>query len=249
MLELKNIYAGYGKAEVLHSLSVCFERDALTSIVGVNGCGKSTLLKTALGLIPSISGEVLIDGKSISEMKRSDIAKHAAYLAQGKSVPDMTVEQMVLHGRFPHLHYPRRYTHKDREIALEAMRQMGIEDLSQRAVAALSGGMRQNAYIAMALAQDTDYIILDEPTTYLDIAHQIELIKTLRELTEKGKGVVAVMHDLPLALTFSDNIVVMNDGAKVIQGSPKEIFESGIIKKLFGVSIAMTEEGKYCYKY
>ena len=249
MLELKNISAGYGKTTVLHDLSVCFQKGELTGIIGSNGCGKSTLLKTALGILPGNRGEVLINGANISGRKRKEIAKHMAYLAQGKNIPDMTVEQMVLHGRFPHLRYPKRYTSLDREIAFQAMEQVGISKFSGMPVSALSGGMRQTADIAMALAQDAEYILLDEPTTYLDISHQIKLIKTLRSLTENQKGIIAVMHDLPLAFTFSDKIAVINGGTLAIQGSPKEVYESGIVEKLLGVSLTITEEGSYRYRY
>lgn len=188
MLEMKNICAGYGKKEILHNLSVPFGKGTLTSVIGTNGCGKSTLLKTMLGLVPCTLGQLSVDGKSLSLMKRTEIAKRIAYLAQGKSLPDMTVEQMVLHGRFPHLSYPRSYTKKDRAIAQAAVERTGIKESAAQPMAALSGGMRQNAYLAMALAQDTDYILLDEPTTYLDIGHQLGLMNMLRQLAETGKG-------------------------------------------------------------
>ena len=196
MLEIKNVTAGYGKHTVLNDVSVAFEKGKLTSIIGVNGCGKSTLLKALLGILPLSSGEIVIDGKELCSMSRIEIARSVAYLAQGKNTPDMTVEQMVLHGRFPYLSYPRRYREADREIARKAMDAVGILHLADKSLYELSGGMRQTAYIAMAIAQDTDYILLDEPTTYLDIAHQLELMKLLRGLANSGKGIVTVMHDL-----------------------------------------------------
>lgn len=250
MIELKNISAGYGKNTVLEGASAVFEKGRLTSIIGVNGCGKSTLLKAVLGILPLESGEIKIDGKSLSDMSRTDIARKVAYLAQGKNTPDMTVEQMVLHGRFPHLNYPRRYTKKDRETAFAAMEKTGVAELAEKPLSALSGGMRQNAYIAMALAQDTDYILLDEPTTYLDISHQFELMKTLGELAKSGKGVVTVMHDLPMAFDFSYSIAVANDKKIILQASPDEICKAPEITDVFGVKLALLpEENKYFYQY
>ena len=248
MLEMKNICAGYGKKEILHNLSVSFGKGTLTSVIGTNGCGKSTLLKTMLGLIPCTLGQLSVDGKSLSLMKRTEIAKRIAYLAQGKSLPDMTVEQMVLHGRFPHLSYPRRYTKKDRAIAQAAMERTGIKESAAQPMAALSGGMRQNAYLAMALAQDTDYILLDEPTTYLDIGHQLGLMNMLRQLAETGKGVVAVMHDLPLAFAYSDRIAVMKEGSIVCFGPPDKVCENDMVRQTFGVTVRR-EGDRYFYDF
>ena len=249
MLELKNVTAGYGKYAVLNDVSVAFEKGKLTSIIGVNGCGKSTMLKAILGILPLRGGEVVIDGNNLQSMSRIEIAQSVAYLPQGKSTPDMTVEQMVLHGRFPYLSYPRRYREADREIARRAMDAVGILPLADKSLYELSGGMRQTAYIAMALAQDTDYILLDEPSTYLDIAHQLELMKLLRGLANSGKGIVTVMHDLPLAFEFSDRLAVMNDGKIIIQGIPGEIGSLHIIKDIFGVRVNRTQDDRYYYQY
>ena len=249
MLEIKNVTAGYGKQTVLNGITAAFEKGKLTSIIGVNGCGKSTLLKVMLGILPITDGIVKIDGRELSSLKRNEIAQQVAYLSQGKNTPDMTVMQMVLHGRFPYLSYPRRYTSRDREIAYSAMEKVGMKDLAEKPLYSLSGGMRQNAYIAMALAQDTDYILLDEPTTYLDIAHQLELMRILRKLADSGKGIVTVMHDLPLAFDFSDRLAVMNNGMISIQATPGEISESHIVEDIFGVKIKQVQKGKYLYEY
>ena len=246
MIELKNISCGYGKSTVLDGVSVSFEKGKLTCVIGVNGCGKSTLLKAVLGILPVSGGEVLIDKRSLADMTRNEIAKKVSYLAQGKSTPNMTVEQMVLHGRFPHLSYPRRYSAKDREIACRAMEQVGIEKAANDSLHTLSGGMRQNAYIAMALAQNTDYILLDEPTVYLDIAHQLKLMKLLRSFADQGKGIISVMHDLPMALTFSDRIIVLNDKKVAADDAPKKVCESGIAERVFGISPEYSES-KECY--
>ena len=250
MLELKNVSAGYGKTEILHGISLSFPKGKFISVIGPNGSGKSTLLKAAVGIIPALSGDITADGESINTLSRRRLAEKTAYLSQGKNVPDMTVSQLVMHGRFPHLKYPRRYTEKDREIVFSALSKLGISSLADSPLSSLSGGMRQNAYIAMALAQDTDYILLDEPTAYLDIFHQLELMKTLKKLTSLGKGVAAVLHDLPLAFAFSDGIAVIKDGRAAAAGTPSEIYSQPIIREVFGVELGYSAEEKtYRYKY
>lgn len=250
MIEIKDLSFGYGKNNVLQNFSACFEKGKLTSMIGTNGSGKSTLLKTIVGILPLNTGGILIDGTELSSLKPQKIAKKISYLAQGKNTPDMTAFQMVLHGRFPHLSYPRRYSQKDRDAAYGAMERMGILGYADKSMVSLSGGMRQNVYIAMALAQDTDYILLDEPTTYLDISHQLHLMKTLRTLAADGKGIITVMHDLPMAFNFSDNIAVVSGGRAAICSSPKEVYNSGIIKDVFGIELNYSQdEENYYYGY
>ena len=248
MIELQRVSAGYGKHRVLKEVSVCLEAGKLTGIIGVNGCGKSTLLKTVLGMIPLQSGEIAVNGKNLRDMSRNAIAREVAYLAQGRNTPDMTVAQIVLHGRFPHLNYPRRYTGQDYEIAFSAMEQLKIADLAHKPLSTLSGGMRQNAYIAMALTQDTEYILLDEPTTYLDIPHQLELMKTLRKLADRGKGVITVTHDIQMAFSFSDRIILLHDGCVFDSGTPEEVCGRNGIAQIMGVSLKRSENG-YFYQY
>lgn len=249
MIEIKNLSAGYGSKTVLGGVNAKFETGKLTSIVGVNGCGKSTLLKSILGILPPSDGEILLDGVPLTEMSRNAIAKRVAYLSQGMAVPDMTVGQLVIHGRFPYLSYPRRYSTADREIAREAMDAVGISELADSPLSSLSGGMRQNAYIAMALAQDTDHILLDEPTTYLDIRHQLELMKMLRKLSQCGKSIVTVMHDLPLAFDFSDEIAVLDGGRIIIQAPPAELCDSATLREVFGIRVGrINGKDKYYYE-
>ena len=249
MLELKSLSAGYGRQPVLDRITVSFEKGRLTSIIGANGCGKSTLLKAILGILPLSGGEIVVDGRDLRSMSRTEIAQKIAYLAQGKLLPDMTVEQMVLHGRFPYLSYPRRYRDSDREAAWSAMNAVGISHLADEPLSRLSGGMRQNAYIAMALAQDTDYILLDEPTTYLDIAHQLELVQLLGRLTAEGRGIVAVMHDLPLAFNFSDTVVALQNGRIAAHMPPAEMCASSVTQEIFGVKMKRMDDRKFYYDY
>lgn len=249
MLELKNISVGYGNKIVIKNVTTFFEKGKLTSIIGVNGCGKSTLLKAILGILPLSDGEIVIDGNVIGELSRNDISKKIAYLAQGKNTPDMTVEQMVLHGRFPYLSYPRCYREADREIARKAMETVGILHLADKPLCELSGGMQQTAFIAMALAQDTDYILLDEPTTHLDIAHQLDLMRLLRGLANSGKGIITVMHDLPLSFDFSDELALIHNGNIVVKNTPNNICGSSIIKEIFDISIERMDNDQFYYQF
>lgn len=237
MLEIKNICAGYGKETVLQGASLTCKDGCITTVLGVNGCGKSTLLKTILGIVPISDGDILIDGVSVKKLSPSKTAQKIAYLSQGKNIPDITVGRMVLHGRFPYLSYPRIYRETDIKIAEKAMAQMGISHLADKCLCELSGGMRQKVYIAMALCQQADIILMDEPTTYLDIGQQLKLTKTVKTLSENGKTVVLILHDILLALKISDKIAVMQNGKIQPAGTPEEILNSGIIKEIYGVDV------------
>ncbi|MBO7218104.1 MAG: ABC transporter ATP-binding protein [Clostridia bacterium] len=250
MITFKNVSSGYGKKQILSEISLSFSKGKVTAIVGPNGSGKSTLLKTAVSFLNVFCGEIYVGEKPLLSLSRKEIAKRIAYLPQSKTTPDMTVGQMILHGRFPHISYPRDYSEKDRKIADEAAKKVGLSVPSDTRLEALSGGMRQLCYIAMALAQDTEYILLDEPTTYLDISHQISLMKLLKDLADDRKGIVTVMHDLPFAFTFADEIVVMCDGKVALCGKPEEIHKNHLIKDVFGVELRYNENEKvYEYKY
>lgn len=249
MIELRNLFVSYEKKNIIKDASVAIEDGKITSIIGPNGAGKSTLLKAMIGICQT-SGDILIDDTSTKDMTRTEIAKKIAFLSQGKNTPDMTVEQMVLHGRFPHIGYPRKYTKKDKDIVSFSLKQMGIDDLAHQNMNTLSGGMRQRAYLAMAFAQDTKYIFCDEPTTYLDISHQLELMNELRTLADSGKGILAVMHDLPLAFHFSDSIIVMKEGTIIEKTTPEKLCKTSLIREIFGVDIQQSaESGHDSYKY
>ncbi len=242
MLEIKGLFASYGKNEVLHGVDLTLGRGTLTSLIGPNGCGKSTLLRTVVGLLACTKGTISLDGVSLCRMPDSLRAQRIAYLAQSRDVPDVTVGRLVLHGRFPYLSYPRRYRRSDFEIARHAMERMGIEHLCDRPVAQLSGGMRQKAYIAMALCQQAQIIMLDEPAAYLDISEQLRLADMLRMLADEGRTVLAVSHDIVAALKNSDRIAVMQDGAVRAAGAAKDILESGVIPEVFGVEVLSSEQ-------
>lgn len=237
MLEIKNLCAGYGKYNVLRDVNLKVPKGKLISVIGINGSGKSTLLKSVAGIITPFSGQVIVDSHNAKTLKPTELSQKLAYLPQGRDLPDMTVEQFVLHGRFPYLGYPRRYSYGDYTVAKNAMEKMGICSFREKRLSSLSGGMRQKVYIAMALCQDTDYILLDEPTTYLDISHQIETMKILRSLADEGKGVATVMHDLALAFTFSHEIAVLHNDTIAYCDTPTALCKTDVVKEVFGVSI------------
>lgn len=257
MIKIKNVCAGYQGKEVLHNINLEFEAEKVTVIIGPNGCGKSTLLKTLVRLNEKSSGEILVaTGKQtetcmqddsqmeymeISKFDSAKLAQHMAYLPQNKRTPDISVLRMVLHGRFAYLKYPRRYGKKDYEIAKKALKWMGIEDLADKNVAELSGGTQQKVYIAMALAQDTPVILLDEPTTYLDISHQLKTMELAKKLAREGKAVVMVLHDLGHAFQVADKVVVMSEGEIRACGIPDEIYRSNIVDEVFDVHLEKAE--------
>lgn len=249
MIEIRDLRAGYGATEILHGLSATLKEGCVTTLVGENGCGKSTLLRTLVGGIPLRGGEILLDGISLSSLSSRERAKRIAYLPQTRNLPEITAERLVLHGRFPHLSYPRRYGKRDLAIAREAMEQMGISDLADRPLRELSGGMRQKVYIAMALAQEAPVICLDEPTASLDVGQQLRLLELLRALAESGKTVLLVLHDLGMALTVSDRILAMREGNLLFSGTPEEFLAREIPQALYGVRIGRveTEDGTQYY--
>ena len=250
MVKVTGLCAGYDNREVLHDVSLEFLPGRVTTIIGENGCGKSTLLKAIAGQIDISGGNVMIGDRDRTKMNIREVARTVAYLAQSKTTPDITVGRMVLHGRFPYLTYPRRYSKRDLEIAQEAMKIMGITELRDMTLSQLSGGMRQKVYIAMALAQQSPVILMDEPTTFLDITQQLLFIESARDLAKDNKTVIMVLHDLLLALKWSDEIVVMHEGKAIFNGTPEEVIASGTIEKVYGVVVkSVSEKDKVNYYY
>ena len=251
MIELTNLRAGYPGRVVLEDVTLSFPPGQVLALVGPNGSGKSTLLRTALGLIPRLGGDIRVDGDRLEDLTPRQLARRAAYLAQSRPVPNITAGRMVLHGRFPYLSYPRRYRPEDHAIAQRALERTDALDLAQRPMPQLSGGQRQKVYLAMALAQDTETVLLDEPTTYLDVSHQQEVMATARLLASEGKAVVAVLHDLCLAMRFAHRLAVLDGGRLQAAGTPEELCQSGILDRVFSVALRRveTEEGwRYYYQ-
>lgn len=241
MINVTKLCAGYPSKQVLFDINLTIPAGKITVIVGPNGCGKSTLLKTFCGILPAREGTIQLNGQDLRTFTPQMLARQVSYLAQSRQVPDITAERMVLHGRFPYLSYPRRYRKEDYLMAEDAMNRMGISELKNTPLSNLSGGTRQKVYIAMALAQNTPVILFDEPTTYLDISHQLQMMDHARFLSEEGKTVVMVLHDLSMAMQIADQLVVMDQGCMVNQGTPQEIYDSGCLDRVFGVKVARTQ--------
>lgn len=244
MIEVRNLSVGYENTNVLQDINLKFQPGEITVLAGPNGCGKSTLLKSIVRIVPHSQGKILIDDVPNSQMSTKELAKKVAYLAQNKKAPDISVMKMVLHGRFAHLSYPRKYRQQDLEIAKEAICWAGLEHESEKNVSKLSGGMQQKAYLAMALAQDADTILLDEPTSYLDIAHQLRLMDLTKNLAKAGKAVVLVLHDLTQALQIADKMVILKDGKILSEGTPECIYEDKSLEEAFGVKIEKLETAR-----
>lgn len=249
MLEIRNLCGGYPGRPILRGVRATVPAGAVTALLGPNGCGKTTLLKTLCGILPASDGEALLDGENLFALPRRLLARKVAYLAQNRPFPEITVERLVLHGRFPYLSYPRRYREEDRAAARQAMESMGLAGLADEAMSRLSGGQQQKAYIAMALAQDTPVILLDEPTAFLDVGHQLQIMRQARALARRGKTVLMILHDLPQALQTADRVIVMDRGAVCMAGTPQEVYAAGALDAVFGVRMLrlQTENGwRYC---
>lgn len=248
MIAIKDLYSGYGDDDILKGVSLNILNNKLTVIAGPNGCGKSTLLKTISGIIKKTSGSIFIDDVDLSNISPLDRAKRIAYLSQNRSVPDIAVKNLVLHGRFPYLSYPRRYRAEDREAVDMSLERMGIEGLRDKMVSELSGGERQKVYIAMALAQGSDYLLLDEPTTFLDISHQFQLLDLAKELCSENKSVVMVLHNLESALSIADSFILLDKGRLLFEGSVDDVYSSKLIDKVFNVEIKKESDHWWCKK-
>lgn len=237
MIELRGLCAGYSGRQILADISLTFSPGKVLALLGPNGCGKSTLLRTAVGLQPKTGGQILLDGQPAEGFSSRQIAQKVAYLPQSRTVPNITALRMVLHGRFPYLSYPRHYRPEDYKIAWAALAQADAEDLACRPMQTLSGGQRQKIYLAMALAQDTETVLMDEPTTYLDIRHQLDTMSTARELADQGRAVVLVLHDLCLALRTADEVAVLSGSHLRQFGTPDAVFTSGVLDEAFQISL------------
>ncbi|WP_226528087.1 ABC transporter ATP-binding protein [Metabacillus niabensis] len=228
---------GYGERLIVKDLSVEIPDKKITTIIGSNGCGKSTLLKAITRIIPHQSGNVVLDGGDISKENTKILAKKMAILPQTpESASGLTVGELVSYGRFPYQKGFGRLTKKDYEVIDWALEVTGTKDFKFRPVDALSGGQRQRVWIAMALAQETDIIFLDEPTTYLDMAHQLEVLELLQKLNqEQERTIVMVLHDLNQAARFADYIIALKDGQVIKAGDCKEVITHDVLKKVFHI--------------
>lgn len=249
MIELRGLCAGYGGNAVLQDVSLTFQPGEVLILLGPNGCGKSTLLRTLLGLQPPLSGEVLFDGVDARSLTSRQIARKAAYLTQSRNVPNIIAHRMVLHGRFPYLSFPRRYRPEDHAAAAQALEWLDAAAIADRPLTELSGGQRQKIYIAMLLAQQTQTVLMDEPTTYLDVCHQLNVMALARRLADQGKSVVLVLHDLCMALSNADRVAILDKGRLLAVDRPETVFDSGLLDQVFHISLRRicTEDGYQYY--
>ncbi|MEU0688066.1 ABC transporter ATP-binding protein [Streptomyces uncialis] len=236
-LEARGVSAGYGTSLIIEELSLGIADGRITALVGPNACGKSTLLKSIARLLPLAAGSVLLDGADIHRMPTREVARGLGILPQSPIAPEsITVGDLVWRGRHPHQRFGHRRTAADEIVIARALTATGTAELIDRPVEELSGGQRQRVWIALALAQDTPTLLLDEPTTYLDVAHQIEVMDLLADLNARtGKTIVLVSHDLNQAALYASVIVAMRDGRIVRQGTPEEVLTEETVAEVFGL--------------
>ncbi|MFW5631955.1 MAG: ABC transporter ATP-binding protein [Acetivibrio ethanolgignens] len=235
MIEIINLSSGYTAEAVIKQANVQLPDNSITTVIGPNGSGKSTLLKSIAGLCHITKGSICVNGDDIKKISSKELAKTVRYLSQQHNTPSISVERMVLHGRFPYINFPRSYSPFDYECCASAMKQTGIYPLRHKNVSTLSGGEQQKVYLAMLLCGEAEYLLLDEPTTYLDIHCQLGLLQIIKALKEKGKTLFMVLHDFNFALQVSDFIIVLQRGKVVAQGTPKELLSSSIFEEIFQV--------------
>lgn len=251
MVIVKNLSKKYGNKHVIEDVSVKIEKGKITSFIGPNGAGKSTLLSMVSRLIDKDSGEVLIDNREISTVKSSELAKKISILKQSNFINlRLTVRELVSFGRFPYSQ--GRLTKEDWKFIDEAIEYMELENIQDKYLDQLSGGQKQRAYIAMVIAQDTDYILLDEPLNNLDMKHSVQIMKVLSRLVdEMGKTVVIVIHDINFAACYSDYIVALKDGKVVKEGPTTEVITPKVLKEIYDMDFTVREENKkrYCLYY
>ncbi len=241
-LETKELSLSYGEALIIEDLNLKIPKGEITVFIGGNGCGKSTLLRSMARLLKPQQGSVLLEGGAIAKLPTKDVAKKLAILPQGPVAPEgLTVLQLVKQGRYPYQNWFKQWTDEDERMVNRALEATGMEELSERPVDSLSGGQRQRAWIAMTLAQQTDIILLDEPTTYLDMTHQIEILDLLFELNETEKRtIVMVLHDLNLACRYAHHIVAIKDKKVYAEGKPEQVINCDLVKNVFDMNCEVT---------
>jgi iron complex transport system ATP-binding protein len=244
LLRVAGLTLAYGAREVVHALDLTIPRGRITAVVGANGSGKSTLLRALARLMPPRAGAVLLDGRRIAELPTREVAKRLGLLPQSPVAPDgLAVEDLVARGRYPHQRLFRQWSREDEEAVEAALAATGMAALRERPVDELSGGQRQRAWIAMTLAQRTEVLLLDEPTTFLDLAHQVEVLDLLADLVAgHGRTVVMVLHDLNQACRYADQLVALRDGRIHAAGAPAAVVDAELVEHVFGLPARVIED-------
>lgn len=244
-MEVRNLSFAYGKQPVLRDVSLMIPRGKVTTIMGANGCGKSTLFALMTKNLTPGRGKIFLRGKNIANLNLKDYAREVSIVQQyNTAADDITVERLVAFGRTPYLRLMQEKTDEDERAVEWAMEVTNVAEFRDREIARLSGGQRQRVWIAMALAQSTKILFLDEPTTYLDIRYQIEILQLVRKLNrEYGMTIVMVLHDINQAIFYSDEVIGLADGKVAVAGSPQEVITQESIQKLFGISLEVTRFG------
>ncbi|MFJ7196681.1 MULTISPECIES: ABC transporter ATP-binding protein [unclassified Streptomyces] len=242
-LAARGVTVGYGGRTVIDGLDVTIPPGVITTIIGPNGCGKSTLLRTLTRLLKPDHGTVVLDGEDIGRLRTRDVAKKLGLLPQAPVAPEgLTVADLVARGRHPHQSWLRQWSSDDVGVVERALAMTGVSELADRPVDSLSGGQRQRVWISMTLAQGTDLLLLDEPTTYLDLAHAIDVLDLVDDLHESGRTVVMVLHDLNLAARYSDNLIVMRAGSVLAQGHPCDVITAELLDEAFGLRATVIDD-------
>lgn len=237
-LTAHHLTLSYENACIIQQLSLTIPHGQITALVGPNGCGKSTLLRGLSRLLKPSTGSVVLDGQNIWQMPTKSLAQRLGILPQGPVAPEgLTVHELVAQGRYPHQSWLQQWSAEDERITREAMHITGVTAFADRPVDTLSGGQRQRAWIAMTLAQDSDIILLDEPTTFLDLAYQIDVLDLLQELNlQRGKTIVMVLHDLNQACRYADKVIAVREGKIMAEGIPSEVVTTQMVCDVFGLA-------------
>jgi iron complex transport system ATP-binding protein len=243
-LAAAHVRLGYTGVAVADDLSIAIPDGRITAIVGPNGCGKSTLLRALARLLRPQSGSVLLDGVDIARLSTRTVATQVGILPQSPVVPDgLAARDLVGRGRHPHQRWFRQWSYDDERAVDAAMAATATSELAERLVDELSGGQRQRVWIAMALAQGTDILLLDEPTTFLDLAHQVDVLELLTTLNaEQGRTVVLVLHDLNQACRYADHVIAMADGTVAAAGAPREVITEELVQRVFGLAVRVVDD-------